>query len=34
MLADFFQFLDDSIVLHHLKEERILFPLLHDRLIG
>lgn len=33
MLADFFQFLDDSIVLHHLKEERILFPILHDRLL-
>ncbi|HLG40006.1 MAG TPA: hemerythrin domain-containing protein [Chitinophagaceae bacterium] len=33
ILADFFQFLDDFIVLHHLKEERILFPLLHDRLL-
>ncbi len=33
MLADFFQFLDDGIVLHHLKEERVLFPLLHDRLL-
>lgn len=33
MLADFFQFLDDSIVLHHLKEERVLFPLLHDHLL-
>ncbi len=33
MLADFFQFLDDSIVLHHLKEERVLFPMLHDRLL-
>lgn len=32
-LADFFQFLDDKIVLHHLKEERVLFPLLHDRLL-
>ncbi len=33
MLADFFQFLDENIVLHHLKEERILFPILHDRLL-
>ncbi|HEY9168046.1 MAG TPA: hemerythrin domain-containing protein [Lutibacter sp.] len=32
-LGDFFKFLDDIIVLHNLKEERILFPLLHDRLI-
>ncbi|MBI5857723.1 MAG: hemerythrin domain-containing protein [Sphingobacteriales bacterium] len=32
-LADFFKFLDEFIVLHHLKEERILFPLLHDRLL-
>lgn len=33
-LADFFKFLDEIIVLHHLKEERILFPLLHDRLLA
>lgn len=32
-LGDFFKFLDETIVLHHLKEERILFPVLHDRLI-
>lgn len=32
-LAAFFQFLDDTIVLHHLKEERVLFPLLHDKLL-
>ena len=32
-LGDFFQFLDDTIVLHNLKEERVLFPLLHDRLL-
>ena len=32
-LADFFKFLDEIIVLHHLKEERILFPILHDRLL-
>lgn len=33
MMADFFQFLDEKIVMHHLKEERVLFPLLHDRLL-
>lgn len=33
MLADFFRFLDEHIVLHHLKEERLLFPQLHDRLL-
>ncbi len=32
-LAGFFQFLDDTIVTHHLKEERVLFPLLHDKLL-
>ncbi len=32
-LGEFFAFLDDKIVLHHLKEERILFPLIHDRMI-
>ncbi|NUM31196.1 MAG: hemerythrin domain-containing protein [Bacteroidetes bacterium] len=32
-LGDFFKFLDETIVLHHLKEERILFPVLHDKLI-
>jgi hemerythrin-like domain-containing protein len=32
-LSDFFRFLDEVIVLHNLKEERILFPLLHDRLL-
>lgn len=32
-LGEFFQFLDDRIVLHNLKEERILFPLLHDCLL-
>ena len=31
--SDFFQFLDDIIVMHNLKEERVLFPLLHDHLI-
>lgn len=31
--AAFFEFLDDAIVLHHLKEERVLFPILHDRLL-
>lgn len=33
-LSTFFQFLDDKIVLHHLKEERILFPILHDCLLN
>ncbi len=33
-LASFFQFLDDKIVLHHLKEERVLFPILHDCLLN
>ena len=33
MMADFFRFLDEKIVMHHLKEERVLFPLLHDRLL-
>lgn len=32
-LADFFAFLDDKIVLHNLKEERVLFPYIHDRMI-
>lgn len=32
-LGEFFQFLDDKIVLHNLKEERVLFPLLHDCLL-
>lgn len=32
-LGEFFKFLDETIVLHHLKEERVLFPVLHDRLI-
>jgi hemerythrin-like domain-containing protein len=32
-LGNFFQFLDETIVMHNLKEERVLFPLLHDRLI-
>lgn len=32
-LGEFFEFLDDKIVLHNLKEERILFPFIHDRMI-
>src|SRR5574338_119967 len=32
-LGAFFEFLDDKIVLHNLKEERVLFPFLHDRMI-
>jgi len=33
-LRDFFQFLDDRIVLHNLKEEKVLFPLLQERLLA
>ncbi|MBZ0243793.1 MAG: hemerythrin domain-containing protein, partial [Bacteroidales bacterium] len=32
-LGRFFEFLDDKIVLHNLKEERVLFPFIHDRMI-
>lgn len=32
-LGEFFAYLDDKIVLHNLKEERVLFPLVHDRMI-
>lgn len=32
-LGEFFAFLDDKIVLHNLKEERVLFPYIHDRMI-
>ena len=32
-LGNFFQFLDETIVMHNLKQERILFPILHDRLL-
>jgi len=32
-LGEFFEFLDDKIVLHNLKEERVLFPFIHDRMI-
>lgn len=32
-LTHFFEFLDDKIVHHHLKEDRYLFPLLHQRLL-
>lgn len=32
-LGDFFAFIDEKIVLHNLKEERVLFPLIHDRMI-
>lgn len=32
-LGEFFGFMDDKIVLHNLKEERVLFPLIHDRMI-
>ena len=32
-LSDFFHFLDEQIVRHHVKEEKILFPLLQERLL-
>lgn len=32
-LGAFFAFLDDRIVLHNLKEERALFPYIHDRML-
>lgn len=32
-LGSFFRFLDNNIVPHNLKEERILFPYIHDRMI-
>lgn len=32
-LGEFFEFLDDKIVMHNLKEERVLFPFIHDRMI-
>ena len=32
-LSTFFRFIDDHVVTHHLKEEKVLFPLLHERLL-
>ncbi len=32
-LGSFFEFLDDNIVLHNLKEEKVIFPLIHERMI-
>ena len=32
-LSDFFRFLDEQIVHHHGKEEKLLFPLLQERLL-
>ncbi len=32
-LGVFFEFIDNKIVLHNLKEERVLFPFIHDRMI-
>jgi hemerythrin-like domain-containing protein len=32
-LAVFFNFYDNNIVLHNIKEERVLFPYIHDRMI-
>ena len=33
-LGEFFEYLDDNIVLHNLKEERVLFPFIHDQMIN
>lgn len=33
-LSKFFRFLDEHVVVHHVKEEKILFPLLQDRLLA
>lgn len=33
VLGEFFAYLDEKIVLHNLKEERVLFPFVHDRMI-
>ena len=32
-LAEFFEFFDNEVVKHHQKEEKTLFPLLHQRLL-
>ena len=32
-LSIFFRFIDDHVVTHHLKEEKVLFPLLQERLL-
>jgi hemerythrin-like domain-containing protein len=32
-LSTFFRFIDDHVVTHHLKEEKVLFPLLQERLL-
>ncbi len=32
-LGEFFEFLDNNIVSHNLKEERVLFPYIHDRML-
>lgn len=32
-LGDFFSYLDENIVMHNLKEQRALFPLIHDRML-
>lgn len=32
-LREFFAFLDDHVVPHHMREEKILFPVLHERLL-
>lgn len=32
-LGDFFAYLDDQIVMHNLKEQKVIFPILHDRML-
>jgi len=32
-LSTFFRFIDEHVVTHHLKEEKVLFPLLQERLL-
>jgi iron-sulfur cluster repair protein YtfE (RIC family) len=32
--SSFFKFFDDELIKHHMKEEKILFPLLHERLLS
>lgn len=32
-LGKFFEYMDEKIVYHNLREERVLFPIIHDRMI-
>jgi iron-sulfur cluster repair protein YtfE (RIC family) len=33
-LSEFFEYFDNNIINHNMKEEKVLFPLLHERLIA